>query len=144
MVHRYGWKLEVHHGIKMMYDPLKKNPTFKKIPKIKVERSRTMYYCRTNRQAVLEIESILMAFLEMLRHGFLDAPVSKILAAKKEAEQKISLIERQAKFEEKFSEGEFTALTWITKPMPRGPVYLPQDTSHDLFMRFDALKAGGA
>ncbi len=145
-VERYGWRLAVLSGIKKMFDPAADQPKYLPIPKVKVERAHTVYHCKTNRPAIVEIENLLMLFLEKLRHGFNGVSVAVIVAEKQDIESKISKIDKTVKVEETFSEGEFSLMDWIPKPRKKEPVH-QQHQEHqqqnDLFRRFNGYKTGG-
>lgn len=141
MSERFGWHLTTVQGQRRQFDPTLDPPVYQKIPMIKVERTRDIFVCSTNRKATEAVEDILMEFLERLRHGFKNATVAEIMAEKKTIEDKISRIDLAKKVKESFTEAEFLEFQWISRPMRTAPAASP--SGDDLFKRFDALQKAG-
>jgi hypothetical protein len=82
-VERWKWSIEVVGGRKVMFDPYAENPKYEEIPMMKIERSRNVFICSTNRSQVAAIEKLLVDFLERARSlEFHYTSIDKIISEK--------------------------------------------------------------
>jgi len=138
-IDRYGWEVIVIEGKKMMFDPAKAEPKYEVIPKMVVEKIRTIYEVSTNREAIGKIEELLQAFLVRVRGEFKRASIDVILEAKRLAELEISKIDRSVLTKSTMNEADFTNSAYIKKPFDRYKQN-PISQDADLFRRFDSFK----
>lgn len=139
-IERWGWVLEMVNGEKRMYDPTKDETEreYKAIPKIKVERSRVVYICETNREQVWKIEELIKDFWEKCKTEYRQIPIDKILDAKRDVEYKIAKVDLSEMKKENLTEVEFLDADYIKKRTVHNTQAKDPDT--DLFKKFDHLK----
>jgi len=143
-IERYGWELTIVNGKKMIYDPAK-DPDQRKmepVPKMTIEKMRTLYDVSTNKDAIRKIEELLQAFLERVRTEFKHTPIDEILEQKRLCELEISKIDRSVMTKETMGEADFLDASWLkNRPIDRLNAVGPDAA---LFAKFDSLKAGSA
>lgn len=117
---RHGWGTTVIDGKRVMYDPLKEEGEreYKPIPKITVEKFRTVYIVESNRQQVWKIKELIEAFWKKVKGEFRHSSIDKILDEKRRVEYEIAKVDRGQLKKENFSEFEYAESEWIKKPHP--------------------------
>jgi hypothetical protein len=135
---RYGYEMIVIDGKKKQFNPALSDPVYEDIPKMVIERSRTVYTVNTNREAIMEIEKLLQGFLARVRGEFKHESLDFILEQKRLTELELSKIDRTQLTRSTMSEAEFQEATYIKRPDDRYRNVAPDDA---LFSKFDALKA---
>ncbi len=140
-IERYGWELIMIDGKKMQFDPAREGERkYEPVPKMQVERSRTVYAVETNRAAVARIAELLREFLGKLKAEFQHVSIDRILDEKRKTEFEIAKVDRRQVTKENFGEADFQDADYIQRPARYKPN--PLDQQNDLFKRFDSLKAG--
>jgi len=137
---RYGFAVAVIGGRKVMFDPAADDdpPRYEPVPKMMIEKTRTLFVCETNRRAVAQIEELLKEFLNKLRGELCRASLDTIINEKRAVELAIAKVDRRQLTKENFSEGDFLDATYIKgRPVDRMRTVGP-DAS--LYAKFDAFR----
>jgi len=119
---RHGWGTTVIDGKRVMYDPLKDESEreYRPIPKIRVEKFRTVYVVESNRQQVWKIKELIETFWKRVKGELRHTSIDKILDEKRRVEYEIAKVDRGQMKKENFSEFEYGESEWIRKPRPQG------------------------
>lgn len=135
-VSRYGWELSIQGGRKVMFDPARRGePVYEDVPKMTVERTRTVYLVESNRAAIARIETLLRGFLKELRRGFVGAGIETLLEARRRVEAEVASVDRRTFSQETFSEAQLLDAGYL-----RRPVKSPAGPEGDLYRKFDELR----
>ena len=141
-IERWGWVVEIVNGEKKIYDPRvdEDQRKYKTIPKMTVEKVRTVYVVESNRQQIWKIQKLIEDLWKKCKSEFHNVSIDKILEAKRQTEIEISQVDRTKMTKENFNETEFSDCEFIRKPIITQHSILGHNTDADLFKRFDNLK----